>query len=97
MPLSWWGDEVRERKREFMFYSFEPSKKKKILYFVFYVLYIIQMPFAMLFMIQHYKSLIRFLFRLKDTDFVFTKRIIHIEGVGTIFLSALLKEIKSPA
>lgn len=69
-----------------MYYNFEPSKKEKFLYYCFYGLYIIQLPFAMLFMIQYYKSLIRFLFRLKETDFVFTSTGNIIFGLFGFFI-----------
>lgn len=69
-----------------MYYNFEPSKKEKFLYYCFYGLYIIQLPFAMLFMIQYYKSLIKFLFRLKETDFVFTSTGNIIFGLFGFFI-----------
>ena len=48
-----------------------PAKKQKILFAVFYTLFIVQMPFAVLFFIEKYPAFVKILFRMSAADMLF--------------------------
>ncbi len=69
-----------------MYYSYKPPRKKRILFFVYYVLLIAFLPFGFIFLIKSYGALVRFLFRLKETDYLFNPTGHLIFGTFGFFL-----------